>query len=228
MENHRSQHELFSTILASSVHDIKNTLSTFLESIKQLRQKPALSKDQDLQQLEFEAIRIHQGLLQLLVLYKVDQHSFMLAVDEYAAIDLLQEARAQQQSLLELNHLELTLECANDLMCYCDYQHIGQVLASMLNNALRHGQQGVLISAHEQDGYCVFSIEDDGPGYPPALLIKNWQQPQTADLTAQRTGLGLYFAVIIASLHNNAQRQGWISLDNQSRLGGARFRLMLP
>lgn len=222
------QHELFSTILASSVHDIKNNLSTFLESIKQLRQKNALGENEDLQQLELEANRIHQGLMQLLVLYKVDQHSFMLSVDEYAAMDLLAEARIQQQSLLDLQHLELMTECKNDLMCYCDYQYTGQVLASMLNNALRYGYHRVLISADEQDGYCVFSIEDDGPGYPQTLLVKNWQQPLTFDWISHHTGLGLYFASIIASLHRNDQRQGSISLDNQSRLGGARFRLLLP
>jgi K+-sensing histidine kinase KdpD len=228
MENTLSQHDLFSTILASSVHDIKNNLSTLLESVKHLRKKSTLGEDADLQQLELEVIRIHQGLMQLLVLYKVDQHSFMLVVDEYAALDLLQEARLQQQSLLDLNHLELITECDQDLICYCDFQYTGQVLASVLNNALRHCRQRVLISAYEQDGYCVFSIEDDGAGYPTRLFMMNGQQALASDLKAHRTGLGLCFASIIANLHKNVQRQGWISLDNESRLGGARFRLMLP
>ena len=223
-----SQPGLFPTILASSVHDIKNALTTLLESVRQLRQKPSLGEDADLQQLELEAVRIHQSLMQLLVMYKVDNQSFTLMVDEYPAIELLQEACAQQQSLLDLSRLQLAIECADDLVCYCDFQHVSHVLASMLNNALRHGRHRVLMSAYEHEGYCVFAIEDDGQGYPQALLIEDWRQPLQADWASHRTGLGLFFAAMIARLHKNAHRQGSIILDNQSRLGGARFRMLLP
>jgi K+-sensing histidine kinase KdpD len=219
---------LFPTILASTVHDIKNALATLLELAQRLRQKPLLGEDADLRQLEFEAIRINQSLMQLLVTYKVDQNAFGLMVDDYAAIDVLEEVLAQQCGLLALKSLQCSLDCADDLLCYCDFQYLSHVLASVLDNALRYSHRAVLMTAYEEAGYVVFAIEDDGDGYPDGLLKTDWQQPLSSDGVGGHTGLGLFFAAMIAGLHRNGSRYGTIRLDNQSRLGGARFRLFLP
>lgn len=222
------QQALFPMILASSVHDIKNALGTVQELVQHLRQKPALADDVELQQLEFEAIRINQSLVQLLMMYRMGNRSFYLMVDQYPASDLLQEARHQQQRLLSLKHLQLELECAEELMCYCDFQQLSQVLASMLNNAARFSRQHIVLSAYEEAGYIVFALEDDGEGYPESLLEMDWQQPVAAGLALGQTGLGLFFAAMIAKQHKNADRYGAIRLDNQSRFGGGRCRLFLP
>jgi len=222
------QTALFPAILASTVHDIKNALSTLLELAQRLRQKPLLGEDADLRQLEFEAIRINQSLMQLLVMYKVDQNAFGLMVDVHPATDVLEEIMAQQRGLLALKSLQCSLECVDDLMCYCDFQYLSHVLASVLNNALRYSHQTLLMTAYEEAGYVVFAIEDDGDGYPDGLLKTDWQQPLSVDWAGGHTGLGLFFAAMIAGLHKNGSRHGTIRLDNQSRLGGARFRLFLP
>jgi hypothetical protein len=47
-------------------------------------------------------------------------------------------------------------------------------------------------------------------------------------LAAGRTGLGLFFAHLIANAHRNQQRRGFIELSNGGEFGGAVFRLTLP
>src|SRR5574343_919383 len=132
------ENELFPVILGSTVHDIKNSLGTLLGLIQQLSCKQAPDQADDIRQLEFEANRINQSLMQLLVMYKIDSHKFGLMEDEYAALDLLNEAKAQQDRLSQLQDVEISIDCRDDLLCYCDYQQVSNALGTILNNAQRY------------------------------------------------------------------------------------------
>jgi hypothetical protein len=48
------------------------------------------------------------------------------------------------------------------------------------------------------------------------------------DLASGNTGLGLFFTDTIAKLHVQGGKHGFITTDNDSQLGGARFKLYLP
>lgn len=219
---------LFPVILASTVHDIKNSLGTLLGLIQQLALKQSADQLDEIRQLGFEANRINHSLMQLLVMYKIGHQKFDLQVDEYAAIDVINEARAQQDSQLKLSNLNVQVECCEDLLCYCDYQYVSNALGTILNNAQRYTQQSILISASDSEGYVRFCIEDDGQGYPAHLLNADLANPLDLDWVKGNTGLGLYFVAAIAGFHKNREKTGFVSIDNQSRIGGARFCLYLP
>lgn len=219
---------IFPTLLASTVHDIKNSLGTLQGLIQQLTQKPQLSQDPDIHQLEFEASRINHSLMQLLVMYRIGNHSFSLDIDQYSALDLINDARAQQARQTQLNRVAIEVDCPEEMLCYADYQNIANALGTILNNAQRYSRGKVLISATREDQWSIFAIEDDGRGYPPALLNANLNNPNDLDWVNGNTGLGLYFVATIARLHRNKDQYGQVKIDNHSRLGGARFRLFLP
>ncbi|MBS4051188.1 sensor histidine kinase [Methylomonas rivi] len=219
---------LFPVILGATVHDIKNSLGTLLGLIQQMSLKQSAGQVDEVRQLEFEANRINHSLMQLLVMYKIDSRKFSLMEDEYAALDLINEAKAQQDRLSRLQNIEVRSECRDDLLCYCDYQQISNALGTVLNNAQRYTKNAVLISASEADGYLRFCIEDDGLGYPPHLLEADLTNPADVDWVSGNTGLGLYFVAAIAGFHKNRDKTGYVEIDNHSRLGGARFSLYLP
>ncbi|MCK9606750.1 MAG: HAMP domain-containing histidine kinase [Methylomonas sp.] len=219
---------LFPVILGSTVHDIKNSLGTLLGLIQQLALKQLDNQVDDIRQLEFEANRINHSLMQLLVMYKIDSNKFSLIEDEYAALDLIREAKAQQDRLSRLQNSDVRIECSDDLLCYCDYQHVSNALGTVLNNAQRYTKNLVVVSAAETNGYLRFCIEDDGLGYPPHLLKADLRNPADLDWVSGNTGLGLYFVAAIAGFHKNRDKTGFVEIDNQSRLGGARFSLYLP
>lgn len=219
----------FPAILASSIHDIKNSLSHVRELIKQLAKRPGNAESSEFQLLEIEANRMNSSLMQLLILYKIDSSLFKPVIDEYSVYEIIADVAAQQESLLTLDHKELLLECPEDLFCYCDQALIITTLNSIINNAQRYCRQKILLSAQHtpDDGVC-FRIEDDGKGYPANLSYSREAQSQEADLSTENTGLGLFFAVTIAQLHSHGEQKGYITTDNNSRLGGARFSLWLP
>lgn len=220
--------DVFPTILASTVHDIKTSLGTLVGLIHHLSLTQSNEQAEDIQQLEFEANRINHSLMQLLVMYKIDSRKFSLNIDEYAAIDLINEAKAQQDGLLQLNNMEVRVECCEDLLCYCDYQQVCNALGNVLNNAYRYMRKSILISAQKEDGYTKFCIEDDGEGYPELLLSADLSNPADLDWVSGNTGLGLHFVAAIAGFHKNRDKVGFVKIDNRSRLGGARFCMFLP
>lgn len=219
---------IFPIILASTVHDIKSSLVTLLGLIQALAVKQPDWQPTEIRQLEFEAGRINHSLMQLLAMYRIDSQKFQLVVDEYAAIDLIREAKVQQDRLAELTGVQVQVDCDEELYCFCDYQHVGNALGTILNNAQRYTHHIVRLSAVDSDGYIRFCIEDDGDGYPEHLLNADLSNLQNLDWVNGNTGLGLYFAAAIAGFHKNSDKTGFVTIDNHSRLGGARFCLYLP
>ncbi len=222
------ENALFPIILGSTVHDIKNSLGTLLGLIQELASKQSVDQVDDIRQLEFEANRINHSLMQLLVMYKIDSDKFNLIEDEYAVLDLLHETKAQQDRLPHLQSIQVRIDCSDELLCYCDYQHVTNALGTILNNAQRYSRQLVVISALEVDGYVRFCIEDDGDGYPLHLLNADLSNQSDLDWVTGNTGLGLYFVAAVAKFHKNHDKFGFVKIDNESSLGGARFSLYLP
>lgn len=218
----------FPAILASSVHDIKNSLTSLRALLDQLEHHYQDKKPSEFRQLEFETNRMNNCLMQLLTLYKIDLSQFNLAIDEHSVTDILEDVVAQQSTLLALSNVELLTECHGDLFCYCDNTLISNALCTLVNNAQRYCRNKVLLSATQEDGYMVFCIEDDGRGYPESLISSDYKQLPQIDLANGNTGLGLFFAETIAQLHVQGDKQGFIETDNKSQFGGARFKLYLP
>ncbi|WP_031434890.1 sensor histidine kinase [Methylomarinum vadi] len=225
MQLNQSQH--FATILASTVHDIKNSLTVLHDRIRRISASRG-HDDPDLLQLEFEANRMNHSMMQLLALYKIDNNKFNLEIDEYAVQEIFDEVRAEQAPLLRLDDIALTVACPDELMCFCDFTQVCNALGTVLNNARRYSRRKIELSASQQRDYVCFVIEDDGEGYSEELLAIDPADQGRMDWISGSTGLGLYFVATIASLHSNGDKRGHIRIDNDSRLGGARFRLFLP
>jgi len=119
------------------------------------------------------------------------------------------------------------IECPENCYCYCDYNHICNALGSILNNAQRYTNTQISLSSYQDHGFIVFCIEDDGTGYPDQLLSIDLNNIPSNWISGS-TGLGLHFVSTIATLHTARNTTGYIKIDNNSALGGARFRLFLP
>lgn len=60
------------------------------------------------------------------------------------------------------------------------------------------------------------------------MLEKSHEDLADFQLSQGRTGLGLFFARLIASAHSQGKQQGEISLSNGGSLGGSVFRVKIP
>ncbi|MGQ9831670.1 MAG: sensor histidine kinase [Thermochromatium sp.] len=222
----------FSDILASSIHDIKNSLGLILTNLEDLIANPDnhIANPRQASLLQHEARRANNNLIQLLTLYKLGHEHLTIQVTANNLDDFLEEVVAENLSVCRALELELGYECDPDLEGYFDLELVRGVLDSTIGNARRYARSRIELNAVQEDGFLVIRVEDDGVGFPPALISMAEYRPGTPTEapTPGHTQLGLYFASRIAQLHRNGDLEGHIRLVNGHHLSGGCFELWLP
>lgn len=229
--NQKSEIMDFSSVLASSVHDMKNSLGMLLNTLADVMAKYPPQDDAHAKSyavLEYEAARINSELIQLLSLYRLDHDKVHAYIEECQVLDVLSEQVARNHTLLQTRSIELELDCDESLSGYFDSDLVGGVVNNILVNCARYSKSKLKLSAAQtSDGLCI-SIEDDGPGYPEHMLNASTFCEAKATFAGGRPHLGLMFANKVALMHQNKTQRGFIRLDNESSLGGGCFKLFLP
>lgn len=218
-------------LLASSVHDIKNSLGLLMET---LAVTVAESDPNDRHQrqhfatMQGHAARINNDLMSLLGIYRLQEQRLPVRIDEVYVREFLDDQLAQQQLLLETRGIHYQLSCDATLVGYFDPSLISGILNDVLINALRYSRQEILIHAEACKGGGVeITVTDDGAGFPEEMLAEDTSASRPIDFASGSTHLGLYFARAVAALHRRGELHGGVRLSNR-REGGAEFRLFLP
>ncbi|VAW56158.1 hypothetical protein MNBD_GAMMA07-899 [hydrothermal vent metagenome] len=221
----------FSAIIASSVHDMKNSLSMLLGSLDEIMMTcdssdcPSFTK---FSHVRYEGNRVNNSLIQLLSLYRIENGQYSLNISENDLYESLEECFLESQGLLELKNIETELNCDDELLWYFDHNLIIGTLNSVINNSYKYTNNVIKLSAFIENKFLVISIEDDGDGYPESMLVDIDSHSTQIDYQSGSTGLGLYFAKIIANMHENKGRQGYITTTNDGINGGGKFSIYLP
>lgn len=208
-------------LIAGAIHDAKNGLNmldTWLEEARRSAPSPALDEARAV------AARISAQLVELLTLYRAEENSLRLAIEDHDLIDFCQEVTGE----IVLppggkTRIESELGPAAMLGAWAfDAYQVKMVLQEALRNALRHGTARIRFAVAAQPGGGLrFTVSDDGPGFPQEVLDG---EPRAMDSAS--SGIGLVFARLIAERHATpGGRHGRIELAND---GGAVFALVLP
>jgi signal transduction histidine kinase len=220
----------FSDALASSIHDIKNSLSTVLIALDELVNESdcKIGNPHLMSLLRQEAHRANNNLIQLLSIYKLDGDRLDANVEEYNLEEFLDEIVAENLSLVSAMEIGLTSECDPAASGFFDENLVRGVLNHALGNAERYAHRHIQISGCVENDYTVFRVEDDGDGFPDSMIDQLQFDDRRNAFTDGHTQLGLYFASAVAALHRNREQSGFIRLRNRRHLSGGCFELWLP
>ena len=221
----------FSSVLASSAHDMKNSLCMLLQSIELMHNElssKAPESQQELAKIHYEANRLNSNLLQLLSLYRLEKNQLPLQIDQFYLQDILEEIELKNELYIEQKHIDFTMECDDDLHWFLDRDLISNLINDSVVNAIRYTQQKLLIRAKAINDQLIIEVHDDGSGFPEAMLTNSEQLMNKAELSRGHTGLGLFFAHLIANAHQHQGKRGQIALSNGGDFGGGVFQLLLP
>lgn len=221
----------FSTVLAAAVHDMKNSLNLLVQSVEHIANSLPDDMQETKQQivdLHYEASRMNTGLVQILSLYRANRNSLPVLIDQSFVNDLIDDIISANQLYASQKHIDIEVDCCEDLAWYLDADLVYLLVNDVLINALRYGTSRIKVSALQDDENLVIRVEDDGKGYPDFMLVKDDAKPSDFNVTQGRTGLGLYFAHLIASAHARNGKHGKISLSNGGSLGGSVFEVKIP
>ncbi len=223
------QRAQFIDLMASTIHDMKNSLGIVLHSLEELGAAPATGTDRrQLRVLQFEAKKISNKLIQLLSFYKMSHAGLCLNIDEHEVADLLLESLLLEKSVIEITGLDVELQADESLTWALDRELVMGVLGNAINNAVRHAHSRLLLMAEAEDAVLRLTVNDDGPGFPEALLSNGGYGVHGVSFASGNTGLGLSFSAMIAELHRHGDHCGAIELSNGGPLGGGCFVVTLP
>lgn len=221
----------FSSVLAAAVHDMKNSLCLLIQSIENLADDlPAEYKQahEQVANVHYEASRMNTNLVQILSLYRAELENLPITVDEYFIEDLFADVIASNRVYVDQKNIFVEMEVTENLSWYLDGELIYLLVNDVMVNALRYGTSRIRLAAFTEDNCLVIRVEDDGQGYPETMLANSHTALSEFNVSQGRTGLGLFFARLIAAAHTQGDRSGEIYLSNGGNLGGSVFEVKLP
>jgi two-component system, OmpR family, sensor kinase len=106
-------------------------------------------------------------------------------------------ARARERSR------QIRVEADDDLRVRADVVRLGQALGNLVDNALRHGEGDVLLTARSAAGGVELDASDEGPGFDPDIADRAFERFTRGDRARTRGGTGLGLAIVstVAEAH---------------------------
>lgn len=220
----------FSSVIAVAIHDMKNSLSLLMQSIEQLSEnipQDNLIAREGINSVHYEANRMNTTLVQVLSLYRSEIDALPVNIDECFIEDLLDEVVESNRIYMKQKDLTINLHADEDLSWYLDRELIYLLIHDVLINAIRYGCSVIDVKAEIIEHDLKITVQDDGSGYPKEMLEMSVVNLDNFCISEGRTGLGLFFARLIAQTHKNKGKNGYIQLSNGDN-GGSIFELVLP
>jgi signal transduction histidine kinase len=238
-----NSHDL-SLFLAATAHDMKNSISVLSGTLERLlvanhpdASPQARSDYPQLAHMLYQTKRLNDNLMQLLALYKqVGTPEYPFDMQPLELGQLVEQVAALERVLLTSRGIRLEIDCDPGKVWHFDEDLIVGVLSHAINNAIHYTCDVVRLAITETDGWLELRVEDNGPGYPAALLrageIATRGMAGGVNFLTNSAGLGLYFSGQVAKMHRHRGRQGSVRLENGgrngSKYGGGCFILRLP
>lgn len=205
--------EALRQVSADIAHDLKTPIQRLALLLGQLAERPALPEAEAelAARAREEAAGIVATFQSLLQIAQVEGGSPRA---RFTPVDLAEVARTFveiYEPAAEDNGQRLTL--AQDpapAVVAGDRGLLGQAVANLIENALRHTPRGSRISVHvgEDDGAVLLEVADTGPGIPPdergKVLRRLYRLERSR--TTPGNGLGLSLVAAIAELHGATLR----------------------
>ena len=139
---------------------------------------------------------------------------------------LIQEIIGLYEYVAEDKKIAVSVSCPDDICVTADRNRLRQVLANLLDNAIKYTPNGgsVVIHARAEEKQAVILIKDTGIGIPPEEVPKIWERLYRADKSRSQRGLGLGLSLVKAVIEAHKGR-----VEVQSAPGtGSIFTLYIP
>lgn len=212
--------------VATVAHDLRSPLSVAILNASLLRQAelPPEERTRALERVDRALAGMRRMIESLLDVARMEAGAIKLDVRITPVAALLAEACELVQPAAAARSVSLVPEADERLRVRADRDRSIQVLANLIDNAVRHSPEGgrVRVFARAAGDRTLFCVEDQGAGVPEELrghiFQRFWQREGGP---RQGAGLGLAIARGLVELHG-----GRIWVDS-AETGGARFHFTL-
>lgn len=209
------------TLLALNIHEIKNLMALLM-----LRLDAVKAENMEVGECRLLCHRVNDCMEQMLLLFSLQTEKLVPSIQAHSPADFVNEF-VNNAVVLAGGKLaiDMQVEYAPDYWFF-DRDLIEMAMLNAMHNALRYAKNRIIIRAAVVDNALALSVEDDGAGFPQAILDDPARSVKSQHY--EELGLGLFFADIIARAHVNKDRQGALLLHNKGENTGGIFILQLP
>jgi two-component system sensor histidine kinase KdpD len=222
--------EALKTALLDSVsHDLRTPLATIRAAAGSMLDESVAWTDEDrreaFQAIDSEAERMGRLIRNLLDLSRIEGGALKPELEPCDLEDLVSQIARRVGATTTKR---LVVELPDSLPpVLADQLYLGQVLANLLENAVRHGGDVIRLGASQLPGGRVeLEVEDDGPGVPssalPHLFEKFYQAGPPGE--GKRRGMGIGMTVV----EGLTRAMGGQVEACRGELGGLRVDVRLP
>lgn len=228
------------TFVADASHELKTPLTLIRADAEVLARGLHDAEDRSLvDDLIGETDRMSDILSNLLLLARLDAGRIAISREPFSLAAIIAETTERFAARATAEEKKLVVDCSGKLPTLGDAERTGQILAALLDNALRFTPPGgeVSIIGSATNGHVTATVRDTGPGVPEDDLPRIFDRFYRADDASRSrdgsnggnpnaetggTGLGLSIARDLARAQN-----GSLEAINAPE-GGASFVLFLP
>jgi two-component system sensor histidine kinase BaeS len=173
-----------------------------------------------------EGRRLERLVKDLLDLSRLDSHQFSLTPRPCDATEIVRDsAEAFAPQAAELG-ITLNITSGEALAVDLDPERLGQIVANLIENALKYATATVdVYAAAQSDGQVAVVVVDDGPGIAPEQAARVFERLYTVrDTPGRSVGTGLGLAIV----RELAAAMGGRARVEAAPGGGTRFVVSLP
>jgi signal transduction histidine kinase len=214
-------------LVANVSHELRTPITALQAGLENLVDGVEPPGPEQLRTMLKQAERLGRLVTQLLDLSRLESGAIPLQRSNFKVLPVLEDAA--DESRLHAPHVQVSVSVDDPgLAADGDPERVHQVVANLLENAIRHSPAGgrVEIRARPERGRVAIEVLDEGPGIPEEEASRVFERFYRADTarssSAGGAGLGLAIARWIVDLHG-----GDIRAERRTPTG-CRMVVLLP
>ena len=209
-------------LIANVSHELRTPISALQAVLENLVDGVARPEPKTLRAALAQTERLGALVADLLDLSRLDAGVVPLHRERFEVRPWLAEA-AREAQVGRQAHIDVRVQ-PETLTADADPARLHQVVANLLDNALRHGPPGepVVVTARGDGGGLLLEVADRGPGIPHSQRSAVFERFTAGSARDGSTGLGLAIARWVVDLHG-----GTIAVADSDE-PGCRIRVHVP
>ena len=173
-----------------------------------------------------ESERVLMLLNTLMDISEAETGTMKLSLVPVNMSNLIEDTVGLYEYVAEDKTITISVNCAKDIGMTADHNRMRQVLANLLDNAIKYTPYGgsIVIDAYQEQAHTVILVKDTGVGILSDEVPKIWDRLYRGDKSRSEPGLGLGLSLVKAVVEAH---KGRIEVDSEPGVGSV-FTLYLP